>query len=358
MEHNSRMKEITGNLKQDVKDLLGESASLFTGFFKRGVCTVRAVADKWKAFAHDISTAVDGLMKPPFAEGGPEAPAASLDPEAEPIVTVMESMDEHFPTGKQMSLSQAEKYVRQVDQDYQRAGLTPQAVKVKIDYMKDGQTDRYWLSLAIGGGGSLLEQMQANLDAYRPNTEKVNSLFADVPEEYRDTLQREFTPFLQENLSLLSQNLLHFFYRHCDIAALESRLQTQASMFPEKEQVIFRSACQGTITTLRRAANTGVQREAPSVERPSSPQKDMAQLPQEREAGPAPRSPSVKVRLQQLRKDRRPAPAVTQAEMAPPEPGRPAKSEYDARRMQWEAQERAIPKPKARRPKPRKGPER
>lgn len=45
MEHNSRMKEITGNLKQDVKDLLGESASLFTGFFKRGVCTVRAVAD-------------------------------------------------------------------------------------------------------------------------------------------------------------------------------------------------------------------------------------------------------------------------------------------------------------------------
>ena len=46
MEHNSRMKEITGNLKQDVKDLLGESASLFTGFFKRGACTVRAVADK------------------------------------------------------------------------------------------------------------------------------------------------------------------------------------------------------------------------------------------------------------------------------------------------------------------------
>ena len=77
MEHNSRMKEITGNLKQDVKDLLGESASLFTGFFKRGACTVRAVADKWKAFAHDISAAVDDLMKPPFAEGGPEAPMVS-----------------------------------------------------------------------------------------------------------------------------------------------------------------------------------------------------------------------------------------------------------------------------------------
>ena len=141
MEHNSRMKEITGNLKQDVKDLLGESASLFTGFFKRGACTVRAVADKWKAFAHDISAAVDDLMKPPFAEGGPEAPMVSLDPEGEPIVTITESMDERFPTGKQMSLSQAENYVRQVDQEYREAERTPQAVKVKIDYVKTaGQT--------------------------------------------------------------------------------------------------------------------------------------------------------------------------------------------------------------------------
>ena len=56
------MGEITGNLKRDVKDLLGESANLVTGFFKRGLCTVRAVADKWKAFAHDISTAVDTLL--------------------------------------------------------------------------------------------------------------------------------------------------------------------------------------------------------------------------------------------------------------------------------------------------------
>ena len=165
MEHNSRMKEITGNLKQDVKDLLGESASLFTGFFKRGACTVRAVADKWKAFAHDISAAVDDLMKPPFAEGGPEAPMVSLDPEGEPIVTITESMDERFPTGKQMSLSQAENYVRQVDQEYREAERTPQAVKVKIDYVKDGRTDRYWLPLEIGAGGSLLEQMQTHIGA-------------------------------------------------------------------------------------------------------------------------------------------------------------------------------------------------
>ena len=31
--------------------------------------TVRAVADKWKAFAQSVSSAADELMKPPFIEG-------------------------------------------------------------------------------------------------------------------------------------------------------------------------------------------------------------------------------------------------------------------------------------------------
>ncbi|MFR3921652.1 MAG: hypothetical protein ACLTYN_06385 [Dysosmobacter welbionis] len=61
-----------------------------------------------ESIAHDISAAVDDLMKPPFAEGGPEAPMVSLDPEGEPIVTITESMDERFPTGKQMSLPSGE----------------------------------------------------------------------------------------------------------------------------------------------------------------------------------------------------------------------------------------------------------
>ena len=107
IENETRMKEITGNLKSDVKDLLDESANLVTGFFKRGICTVRAVGDKWKSFARDVSDAVDTLMKPPFVEG-PEAPASALDEAAEPTVTIMESEDEHFPVGLQLQLSQAD----------------------------------------------------------------------------------------------------------------------------------------------------------------------------------------------------------------------------------------------------------
>lgn len=301
----TRMKEITDNLKRDVKDLLGESASLFTGFFKRGVCTVRAVADKWKAFAHDISAAVDDLMKPPFAEGGPEAPDTSLTPESEPIVTITESVDEHFPIGKQMPLSQAEEYVRQMDQEYREAERTPQAVKVKIDYMKDGRTDRYWLPLEIGAGGSLLEQMQEHLDAYRTNTEKVNSFFADVPEEYRDTLQQEFTPFLLENLKGPLQGLLHFFQRHCDIAVLENKLQTQVMVFPEKEQGVFLKASRNTIAALRHAANTGISPAASHVQQKVPVQ----QLPPQEENLSSPDAVgrsriSVKSRLNKIKKER------------------------------------------------------
>lgn len=166
------MKEITGNLRQDVKDLLGESASLFTGFFKRGVCTVRAVADKWKAFAHDISGTVDELMKPPFAEGGPEAPAPQLNSKDEPMVTVVESTDEHFPEKLQMPLSQAERRVLQISELYRAHNQEPQPVKVKIDYMKNGQTDRYFLPLQIGAGGSLLSQMREHISSYQANQEK------------------------------------------------------------------------------------------------------------------------------------------------------------------------------------------
>ena len=85
MEANSRMREITGNLRRDMKDLLGESAHIVTGFFKRGVCTVRAVADKWRTFTQDISAAVDELMKPPFLEGGPDAPLSTMEEGAEPM---------------------------------------------------------------------------------------------------------------------------------------------------------------------------------------------------------------------------------------------------------------------------------
>lgn len=173
MESNNRMGEITDNLKKDVKDLLSESANIVTGFFKRGLCTVRAVADKWKAFAQSVSSAADELMKPPFIEG-PETPSTDLSPAAEPIVTIMESRDKAFPVGNRMTLSEANEYVRQMDASRHEANAAPQTVKVKIDYMWGDNSDRYWLPLEIGSGrGGLLEQMEERLGNFRSNPDRI-----------------------------------------------------------------------------------------------------------------------------------------------------------------------------------------
>lgn len=114
MESNDRMSEIARDLKKDVKELLFESAAIVTGFFKRGLCTVRAAADKWKTFARNVSTAADELMKPPLIQEM-EVPATDLLPTDEPVVTVVESGDLNFPVGMKLSLSAANEYVRQMD---------------------------------------------------------------------------------------------------------------------------------------------------------------------------------------------------------------------------------------------------
>ncbi len=311
------MKELAGNLKQNVKDLLGESANTFTGFFKRGACTVRAVADKWKAFAHDISDAVDTLMQPPFAEGGREAPTAELPPDAEPIVTVAESIMGELPIGRQMTLSQANEEIRRLDRQYQDAELTSQSVKVKIDYTRDGQTDRYWLPLEIGLGGELLEQMKGHLDRYHADPETVSRLFETIPEKYRETFKGELTPFVNENVNELSTGLLPYFHRHCNIAALEKQLGAQASILPEKEQATFRATTQRTITGLRRAANTGVQMETPTVQK-EMPRQD---IPTRQTDTEKPRL-SVRVQLCQIKEAGSGKTAPPKVRGRPLQPGR------------------------------------
>lgn len=346
------MKEITGNLRQDVKDLLGESASLFTGFFKRGVCTVRAVADKWKAFAHDISGTVDELMKPPFAEGGPEAPAPQLNSKDEPMVTVVESTDEHFPEKLQMPLSQAERRVLQISELYRAHNQEPQPVKVKIDYMKNGQTDRYFLPLQIGAGGSLLSQMREHISSYQANQEKISQLFHSVPDEYHKVLQKELTPFLHNSLDGLSKELLPYFQWHCGVGELGRQLEEQADMLPENERASFRSGVQEALDGLRQSINLGTIPEPPALyrERTAQQEADRTAL-----LAKAPRQfrESAEVHLQQLQKSEDKASPLPQHE-----PGRPVKSKYHSWIRAQEARKRSVSEHRSRQSKPRKSPER
>lgn len=252
------MKEIAGNLKRDVKDLLNESANLVTGFFKRGICTVRAVGDKWKAFARDISDAVDTLMKPPFVDG-PEAPAPALDETAEPTVTVMESEDNRFPVGLQLPFSQADELVRNVGWERYSHNQEPNRITIKIDYMMNGQSDCYWLPLEIGAPGDLLEQMRDHINQYLSQPKEVAALFNDVPEQHREQLRETFVPTLEESLRDLSMTVLHYLSRHRDISAMVQGSEFQAKALPESRRQDFLTATQQAARTLRRAANNGEQ---------------------------------------------------------------------------------------------------
>ena len=100
-------------------------------------------------------------------------------------------MDGKPAVGMQMPLSQANALIGQLDREYREAEYAPAQVTVRIDYMKDGQTDRYWLPLEVGAGGDLLEQMERRVESYRGDPDKVVRLFESVPETHREELREK-----------------------------------------------------------------------------------------------------------------------------------------------------------------------
>lgn len=296
------MKEIAGNLRRDVKDLLGESANIVTGLFKDGLCTVRGAANRWRNFTRDISGAFVSLFT-----STKEALLPDLSPEQQPIVTVMESADEHLPVGTRMTLSEAETRIGELNHEYWDSDEPERPVRVAIDYMLDGEVDRYWLPLRTGPGcGSMLEQMQNLVETTLNHPEEVSRLFADAPAGLRELLHEQFGPQLHDDLEKLGGRVIGFFQQHYTIAKLEQQFQTQAAVMPEKEKEKFLEYTKAAVTDLRKAANTSKttapvpERTAPSTTRDSD----------------RPRQ-SVKVKLHQIKKEQAKAPARVRSRPAP-----------------------------------------
>lgn len=301
MATDNRMKEIRGNLKRDVRELLGESVNLVTGFFKRGACTVRAVADKWKAFAKDISGAVDTLMAPSFMGSGPEAPLPTMNDTAQPIVTFTSGLEGVIEKNQQMPLSEANELVKRLDEQFRAEGEEPAPVEARIDYVLDSQTDRYYLPLEIGAGGSLLEQMNRRLEMYRADPATLEQFFDRTSPAFKEQFEAEFLPTLRDSTNYLYDRVAVFFERHCEITSLEQTMTQYAQTLPESAQRQFREFTQGTVINLRRKANADLRREEPdgrervtAQERPKE-----AQAPDK----PPERRESVKLRLQQHKED-------------------------------------------------------
>lgn len=279
------MKEISANLRRDVKDLLGESANIITGFFKNGLCTVCGAATRWNQFTHEISGAVVSLFKSPQ-----EALLPDLSPEQEPVVTVMESDDMDLPVGTKMTLSEAEDRISQLRLERFDSDEPDHSVKVAIDYMLDGEVDRYWLPLHTGMGyGSMLTQMQDYVESSLEHSDIVTKPFYEAPEGLAELLHNTFGPQLHDDLKKLADRVLTCFQQHYTISKLEQQFEAQAAVIPEKDQEKFLQHTKSAVIDLRKAANTS-RTDTPAQER-TAPVRD----------DPPPRK-SVKVKLHEIKK--------------------------------------------------------
>ncbi len=290
----NRLKEIAGDLKRDVKDLLGESARVVTGMFKQGFCTANGLKKCWNTFTHGLSSIASSLSDPDFF-------APRVLPEHQPLVTVKESECEDLPVGTQMPLYEAEQRIEELCRELWDADEPDKSVKVAIDYRMNDEQDRYWLPLQIGPGqGAMLTQMQQLIDSSLRNPDIVCQDFYTAAPGLSNFLHEQFGPQLRSDLEKLGDHVLGYFRQHCTISQLEQQFQTQAQAMPVKNQKRFQEYARTTITALRRATNTG--QELPSPQREQQEQAAPAAPDHQPEQGgnQKPRQ-SVKVQLRQIR---------------------------------------------------------
>ncbi len=302
------MKEIAGNLKRDVKDLLNESAGIVAGFFKQGMCTVRGATTRWKDFTREISEAVGTLFQP-FENTMPSALAL----EDQPMVTVMESSEPGLSVGTRMTLYEAEKRIDELHKSYWDSDEPESLVRLAIDYTMEGEQDRYWLPVEIGGESTpMLDQMGDYVTSCLNFPDVTTRDFYNAPEGLGTLLHEHFGPQLRNDLEKLSTKVLSFFRQHSTISRLEQQFEYQAQAMPEKERDKFKRAMRETIKGLRRAANTGQQQpsapERPLEQAKQPPVPTTAPVARAKKDGAQRSRPSVKVHLRQIKEGQPPAP--------------------------------------------------
>lgn len=221
---------------------------LISAFLHKGLCTVRAMAERWK----ELGAGTD-MAPPPAAKG---KKAARLMETAGPVVTVLEGQLGKYQQGQKLSLLEANELVRQQAQQYQLSGKEPPALRVRLDYMAEDRVDSYILPIKLDEKGDLLDHMQAWVDHYRTDPKLVTQLFDHAPAQHQDKLRELLTPLLRDSLNNLSTKVVQHFRRHCEISALEKQLYGQAQAMPKRAQQNFYKTTWESIAALRQAANT------------------------------------------------------------------------------------------------------
>ena len=159
-----------------------------------------------------------------------DAPPLLLDPDAEPLVTVIWSESADLRDGEQMPLSQADAVFKALD-DAMRDEPGYDKTKFRIDFTMNGKADNYEGRQDFGDGdGSLIEHIQcyhkyyAQSESWKKSvieTSGIEGWEQEVAE--RDMILGEFIPYLK---------------LHCNLSAMEQEaqrpLQSGETLTPEQ----------------------------------------------------------------------------------------------------------------------------
>lgn len=162
----------------------------------------------------------------------------TLDPAAEPIVTILWSESPHLKDGQQMPLHEADAVFKSLDEaqrhDREQPGYTGHwydKTKFRIDFTMQGQPDNYEGRQDLGDGdGSLIEHIQGYHEYYAQDESwKNHVLHHEGPEAWEaDKAQRE----------MLLNEFIPYMKQHCNLSRMEQEaqrlLQSGDSLPPEQ----------------------------------------------------------------------------------------------------------------------------
>ena len=180
-----------------------------------------------------------------------EAPPILLDPDAEPLVTVIWSESADLRDGEQLPLSQADVVFKALD-DAMKNEPGYDKTKFRIDFTMNGKADNYEGRQDFGDGdGSLIEHIQGYHEYYAQDESwKNHVLHHEGPEAWeadkaeRDMILGEFIPYLK---------------LHCNLSAMEREaqrpLQSGENLMPE--QIAYFNAVLDYVRQCRPLLNQG-----------------------------------------------------------------------------------------------------
>ena len=180
-----------------------------------------------------------------------DAPPLLLDPDAEPLVTVIWSESADLRDGEQMPLSQADAIFKALD-DAMRDKPGYDKTKFRIDFTMNGKADNYEGRQDFGDGdGSLIEHIQGYHEYYAQDESWKNHVLQhEGPEAWeadkaeRDMILGEFVPYLK---------------LHCNLTAMEREAQRplQSGETLPPEQVAYFNAVLDYVRQCRPLLNQG-----------------------------------------------------------------------------------------------------